>query len=89
MFLCQCCFGDYPDRCSHVCGLGASVPLVASVQVGVRVERVIGCWVWKARVGRTCDCFSQPAIPQGVLVGCFCYNSGPPGKTCLHIPDFN
>jgi len=41
--------------------------------------------VWKARVGHTCDCISQPAVPQGDLVGCFCYTSDSSGNSCIQL----
>lgn len=56
------------DGGAHVCGCGAFAARVAAVQAGVRVEGVAGCWVWEARVGRTCHRFSLPAIVEGVLV---------------------
>ncbi|KAA8547938.1 hypothetical protein F0562_004367 [Nyssa sinensis] len=49
-------------------GRRASVPLVASVSVGVRVKGVIGGRLWEACVGRTCDCFTLCAVSQGLLV---------------------
>lgn len=64
---------------SHVCWRRAFMPLVASVQVGLRVQGIACCRVWQTRVGRTCNCSSLCHVSHKILAWCFCHTSNSSG----------
>lgn len=41
------------DGAADVLGRRAPLPSLLAVSACLRVQRVAGCWVWEARVGRT------------------------------------